>query len=173
MSPVIHETVRKEDAVSVPVWKRKLSSAEYVYQIYQLNIRLGEILINKPQKYKANYADNIIQTSLSALKHVQIADSIYLSKYAKPEDYFLRRENLLLAKGEIQHIATACYIFLEIVRKHDYASEGVIKMVDRYAKIYEQELEIGEKCEKCHNLIVGVLKSDNELFKKYIKPSED
>lgn len=62
--------------MSVPVWKRKLSSAEYVYQIYQLNIRLGEILVNKPQKYKANYTDNIIQTSLSALKHVQIADSI-------------------------------------------------------------------------------------------------
>ncbi len=53
--------------MSVPVWKRKLSSAEYVYQTYQLNIRLGEILINKPQKYKANYADEIIQTALSAL----------------------------------------------------------------------------------------------------------
>lgn len=78
--------------MSVPVWKRKLSSAEYVYQTYQLNIRLGEILINKPQKYKANYADEIIQTALSALKHVQIADSIYLSQYAKKEDYFLRRE---------------------------------------------------------------------------------
>lgn len=159
--------------MSVPVWKRKLSSAEYVYQTYQLNIRLGEILINKPQKYKANYADEIIQTALSALKHVQIADSIYLSQYAKKEDYFLRRENLLIAKGEIQHVATACYIFLKIVRKHDYASEGVVKMVDRYMKLYDQELEIGGKCEDCHNLIVGVLKSDNTLYNKYIKPRED
>ena len=159
--------------MSVPVWKRKLSSAEYVYQTYQLNIRLGEILINKPQKYKANYADEIIQTALSALKHVQIADSIFMSKYTKESDFFIRRENLLLAKGELQHVATACYIFLEIVRKHDYASEGLVKMVDRYRKIYDQELEIGGMCEDCHNLIVGVIKSDSALYNKYIKPGED
>lgn len=159
--------------MSVPVWKRKLSSAEYVYQTYQLNIRLGEILINKPQKYKANYADEIIQTALSALKHVQIADSIYLSKYSKESDYYMRRKNLQLAKGEVQHVATASFIYLEIVRHHDYASEGVVKMVERYAKLYDQELEIGRMCESCHNLISGVIKSDTELFNKYIKPRKD
>ena len=155
--------------MSVPVWKRKLSSTEYVYQIYRLAIRLSEILVNKPQKYKTNYTDNIIQTSLSALKHAQTADSIYLSRYSESKDYLLRRECLLLARGEIQHIATACYIFLEIVRKHDYASEGT----DKADKIYSQELEIGEMCENCHNLLGGVIRSDNDIYKKYIKPGED
>ena len=57
--------------MSVPTWKRKLSEAEFVYQVYQLNIRLGEILENKPQKYKANYTDEIVKTALSALENVQ------------------------------------------------------------------------------------------------------
>lgn len=156
--------------MSVPTWKRKLSNAEFVYQLYQLNIRLGEILTNKPQKYKANYTDKIIKTALEALEHAQIADSIYLGQYTKPDDYRLRREQLLLAKGHVQHIATACYVFLETVRKHDYAAEGDQEKTGRmYAKLYDQELEIGERCEKCHALLAGVIKSDNELFNKYIK----
>ena len=71
--------------MAVPVWKRKLSSAQFIYEVYTLNIRLGEILENKPQKYKANYADDIIKTALEALEHLQIADSIYQSwrGYAK------------------------------------------------------------------------------------------
>lgn len=159
--------------MSVPVWKRKLSSAEYVYQVYQLNIRLGEILANKPQKYKTNYTDHIIQTALSALNHVQIADSVYLSKYSSEDDYLLRRKSLQLARGEIQHLATACYVFLEIVRKHDYASETDEKAAQRKEKLYNQELEIGGKCEDCYNLISGVISSDSEVYKKYIKPRED
>ena len=53
--------------MSVQTWKRKLSNAEYIYQVYQLNIRLGEILVNKPQKYKTNYTDEIVKTALGAL----------------------------------------------------------------------------------------------------------
>ena len=156
--------------MSVPTWKRKLSGAEYVYQLYQLNIRLGEILNNKPQKYKTNYTDEIIQTALSAMKHVQVADSIYIGQYARADDFRIRREHLLLAKGELQHVATACYIFLEIVRRHDHASESENEKAGRvYAKIYDQELEIGDLCERCHKLIAGVIKSDSEIFNKHIK----
>ena len=157
--------------MSVPTWKRKLSGAEYVYQLYQLNIRIGEILVNKPQKYKQNYTDKIIQTALEALEHVQIADSIFIGKYSKEVDFLMRREQLLLAKGQVQHLATACFIYLEIVRKHDYASQGENEKTGRlYAKLYDQEMEIGERCERCHELIAAVIKSDNELYNRYIKP---
>lgn len=37
--------------MAVPIWKRKVSSAQFIYEVYTLNIRLGEILMNKPQKY--------------------------------------------------------------------------------------------------------------------------
>lgn len=155
--------------MSVPTWKRKLSSAEFIYQTYRLNLRLGEILINKPKKYKANYTDHIIKTALSALNHLQIADSIFLSKYSSELDFKIRRENLLLARGEIEGIATDCYIFLEIVRKHDYASQKVDD--EKSSKIFDQELEIGEMCESCYNLIKGVITHDNEIYKSYIKPN--
>ena len=153
--------------MSVPLWKRKLSSAEFLYRTYQLNIRLGQILANKPKKYKQNYADEIIKTALSALKHLQIADSIYFTKYSSKQDYELRHQYFTLAKGEVAHIATACYVFLEIVRKNDYASEG---KAAEYAKLYDQELEIGALCEECYELIGGVIRSDKELYKKYIAP---
>ena len=156
--------------MSVPTWKRKLSEAEFVYQLYQLNIRLGEILNNKPQKYKTNYTDKIIRTALEALEHAQVADSIYMGRYTKERDFLIRREQLLLARGKVQHLATACYIFLEIVRRHDYASEGENEKAGRlYAKLYDQELEIGELCQRCHKLLGGVIKSDSEVFNKYIK----
>lgn len=153
--------------MSVPTWKRKLSGAEYVYQLYQLNIRLGEILVNKPQKYKQNYTDAIVKAALAALEHAQIADSVYLGQYSKEQDYRFRREQLLLAKGEVQHVATACFIFLEIVRRHDHAGEGESDRI--YARLYDQELEIGELCERCHKLLAGVIKSDGDLYNKYIK----
>lgn len=155
--------------MSVAVWKRKLSGTEYVYQIYTMAIRLSEILVNKPQKYKTNYTDKIIRSSLSALEYAQTADSIYLSKYSPEQDYLMRRKCLQLAKGQVQHIATACYVFLEIVRKHDYASEGK----EKADKILRQELEIGEMCERCHNLLGGVMRTDSELYRKYIKPAKN
>lgn len=153
--------------MSVPTWKRKLSSAEYVYQLYQLNIRLGKVLENKPQKYKHNYTDEIIKTALQALKHVQTADSIYLTKYSTERDFRQRREHLLEARGQIQFIATACYVFLEIVRTRDYASENEHKQ--DIARLYDQEMEIGDRCEHCYNLVSGVIKADSELYNKFIK----
>ena len=154
----------------VPTWKRTLSGAEYVYQTYQLNKELGRILANKPQKYKQNYTDEIIRTGLSALKHLVIADGIYMSKYTMAKDYLIRRELLQKARGEIADVAVACYVFLEIVRSHDFASEGEHR--EDIAKLYDQEMKIGEMCETCHRLIGGVMKSDTEIFRKYIRPDK-
>ena len=159
--------------MSVPSWKRKLSETEYVYRIYILNIRLGELLINKPQKYKLNYTDSIIKTALSALEHVKIADDIKLDKSVKisktifSKDYCIKRENLLLAKGKIDDIATKCFIYLEIVRKHDYSSD--CKKQERYfAKLYDQEMQIGEMCDECIDLLDAEIESDKKIYKKYV-----
>ena len=148
--------------------------------------------MNKPQKYKPNYADDIIKTALSCLEHLQIADSVYLSKYSTAGDYELRREHLLTARGQLEHIATASYIFLELVKRHDHASEGKPKkkadpekteeelnaaeerrkkQEEEYKKkLSDQELEIGDVCETAYRLISGVLDHDKEIYKTYIKP---
>lgn len=154
----------------VPTWKRTLSGSEFVYQTYQLNKELGRILANKPKKYKQNYTDEIIRTALSAMKHLVIADGIYMSKYSLEKDYLLRRKCLQAARGEVADVAIACYVFLEIVRAHDYAAEGEHR--EDIAKLYDQEMKIGEMCETCYKLIGGVMKSDTEIYSKYIRPGK-
>ena len=152
----------------VPSWKRTLSGSEFVYQTYQLNKELGRILANKPKKYKQNYCDEIIKTALSALRHLVTADGIYMSKYTIERDYLLRRQELQKARGEVTAVAVTCYVFLEIVRTHDFASEGEHR--EDIAKLYDQEMKIGEMCETCYKLIGGVMKSDTEIYNKYIRP---
>lgn len=35
--------------MSVPTWRRELSKADYMYQTYRLNVRIGEMVINGPK----------------------------------------------------------------------------------------------------------------------------
>ena len=154
--------------MSVPVPKRNLSEAEYLFQTKELNRRIGEIMTNKPKKYKTNYADKIINAGLDALGNLQIVDSVYFDQHSSEEEYRIRREALLKAKGYLAHVSTASDIFLEIVKHHDYASEE--KNKHESVRIAKQQLEIGGRCQECINLIDGVLKYDKGIYKKYIKP---
>lgn len=121
--------------VSVPAQKRKLSNTQFLWELHQFNIRLGEICMNTPKKYRMNYADFIIKSGLEALKYAQMANGIYLSK-SIAEEAFNERELLLeKAKGITENIATTADIFLEHMRKLDGAN---------IEKILKQEQYIGE-----------------------------
>ena len=146
--------------MAVPTWKRKLSNTEYLFQTYNFCIRLNEIMANKPRKYKTNNIDRILNTAFDALKHCQTANSIFFQQNSSEQDYFTRRKFLQTARGEIQNVATISYIFIETVRRHDSESGE---------KLYKQEMEIGDYCENINRLIEGVIKSDTEIYKKYIK----
>lgn len=149
--------------MSVPVWKRKLSNTEFLFQTYNLCIRLNEIMANKPKKYQANNINRILNTAFDALKHLQTANSIYFHPNSPEQDYWVRRKLFQIARGEIQDLSTISYIFIETVRKHDYESAE---------KLYKQEMEIGDACEQINKLIEGVIKSDTDIYKKHIKPQE-
>ena len=149
--------------MSVPTWKRKLSNTEFLFQTYNLCIRLNEIMANKPKKYKTNNIDRILNTAFDALKHCQMANSIYFQQNSPEQDYWTRRRLLQMARGEIQNVSTILYIFIETVRKHDSESGD---------KLYKQEMEIGDVCDRVNRLIEGVIKSDTEIYKKYIKAEQ-
>lgn len=137
--------------MSVVSWERNESKVEYLYQTYQLNLLIARIVASKPKKYKANYGDALIKNGLDALKHLQIANSIYVST---KEDFILRRNHLLEARGIIDSLSTIAFIFLELTRS-----------ADANQKADKQEEQIGELCRKCVSLVTGVIKSDKQRYK--------
>ena len=105
---------------SVPSWYRKLSSTEYLFQIFTLNKEIARILSKKPKKYKVNYADEIIKSAAEALKCAQIANGIYVTGSVS---YDMRMSELLKTKGLIDHVSTMSYIFLELCQEVDGISK--------------------------------------------------
>lgn len=146
--------------MSVPTWKRSLSPTDFLYQPYRLCIRLTEIMANKPKKYRANMSDQILTTALDALKYLQTANSIFFTKTSSEADYLTRRRLLQTSKGYIENVSTVFYIFIETVRKHDSENDD---------RLYKQEMEVGDACNTIIKRIDGILKSDKEIYKKYIR----
>lgn len=143
--------------MSVPAWKRGTSQTDFLRYLMELNIRLGKIVGNKPKKYKQNYGDHLIKTALSALKHAEVANSIYISSSISPEDFAIRRGNFETARGEVDHLATAAYIFLEICKESHETS---------IQKVMKEEEYIGSMCEDISKSLSGVLKSDKRRISK-------
>ena len=147
--------------MSVPTWKRSLSNAEFLYQIFELNILIGRIMENKPKKYKSSYSDFVIQSGLEALKETRIANDEYFAGEAINErSYYFRKEHFQTAMSLVKTVSTVSHIFLEIVRaSNQYES----------TKLYKQETQIGDQCNVCINLLKGVMESDKERFKQSIR----
>lgn len=142
--------------MSVPQWKRDLSKADYMYQTYQLNIRIGEIVANGPKKYARSYGNHLIETALKALEEAQIANSIFVSKATKPDDYEIRRKALKMQLAYIHHIGTVFYIYKEQIKKCDGQDP---------VKLKNENEEIGERCAFTASLIKGIQDSDRKKIK--------
>lgn len=141
--------------MSVPTWMRSESKTKFLWRLYRLNIRIGEIVANRPTKYRANYGDRLITTALSALTHAQTGNGIYMHAAISESEYQLRRKHLREAKGYVEALSTTAYIYLELTAKAD----GVKK-----EKILKQEEEIGLECAEIARMIKGVLDSDRRIY---------
>ena len=139
--------------MSVPTWKRSTSSADYIYYCFELNCKLGEIVMKKETKYRKTYGDHLIKTGLEALSHLQIANSIFIGKTATEAEF---KE----AVGLLEHLSTTAYIFIELVRNNGQESNQ---------KLNNQEEYIGSKVEAIIRKTKGIIKSDAQIYKKYIK----
>lgn len=150
--------------MSVPTWKRSMSKSQFLYELYQLNITVGEIMDNQSKKHKDNYSNHVIKTALYALQMAQTANEIYFNaQTANLQDYQIRHDCLVKALGAVDNVSTVAEIFLEMVRKSGTVEEE---------KVYRQEQRIGQACLNCHNLLKGVIKSDKEIAKKSIKQAK-
>lgn len=143
--------------MSVPAWRRSVSKTEYLKLLFDLNIRIGEMVANSPKKYRANYGDMLIKNALEALKYAQTANGIYVSPAMPETDYNLRRELLQKARGTAENISTVGYIFLEQIRKHDH---------EESRKIYGWEEYLGATCGEISKKVSAVMKSDHAIYRK-------
>lgn len=141
--------------MSVPSHKRSQSRTEYIKLLFELNVRMGEIVMNKPKKYRENYGDELIKSCMQALRYAQIANGIFVAGKSKREDYLLRRRYLQQAKGTVESIATLAEVFLERAKRADR---------EESKKIIKQEMYIGEICAEIQKKISGVMKSDTERY---------
>lgn len=140
--------------MSVPSWQRKLSSTQFLYELYALNKDIGHIVMNSPKKYRPNYGDNLIKRADEAMMYAQRANKIYLTKNSPQVDKDERRLCLLRAKGLVDNISTTASLFLDLCLDCDNVNAQ---------KIYKREADIGERCELIIKLLNGVMKSDKRF----------
>ena len=141
--------------MSVPAWQRKLAKTQFLYETFKFNVRIGQIVMSKPKKYRENYGDRIINSSLECLKVCQAANAIYMNKDTTEDEFRKRRSYLRNALYLIDSVSTISDIFLALNYNLDGAKQ---EQIDR------QEEYIGSTCREIHLLIRGVMESDKKTF---------
>ena len=144
-----------ERIMSVPTWERTLSKTQFLYELYQLNVRLGEIVYNKPAKYRVTYGDKIVTQGIEAMRYAQAANLIFMSNKTTEADYNLRRKYLLNALSLVDSLSTLADIFLSLNYRMDGCSKETLE---------KNQIEIGSRTKTCHDLIKGVLESDKKVY---------
>ena len=139
--------------MSVPTWRRSESATEYLWQIYQLNLEIAEIVSNKPKKYKSTHSDLLIKNALEALSNANMANDIFVKT---EREFEIRKELLLKARGHSYNVALLGDIFLELCKKSPECDKR---------KCTKQLERIGSRCATCLKLINGVVKSDKKRYK--------
>lgn len=142
--------------MSVPTWRRNLSRTQFLYDLFQLNIRIGQIIANAPtQKYTHSYGNALVKTAQEALLYAQTGNDIYI---VDDKTYETRREQFQLCRGCVANIATVAYIYLETMRRHDDIKPA------KAAKMYDWEDEIGDLCDGIIKMLGGVMDNDREVW---------
>ena len=142
--------------MSVPVYKRSESKTEYLNLLYELNVKIGQIVANGSNKYVHSYGDHLIRTGLKALQYAQIANRIFITKNTSDSDYELRRSCLNKAIGLLDNISTTADIYLELSLNNSKISKK---------DILKRQEAIGKLCYKTIEKIKGVMKYDTSLRK--------
>lgn len=140
--------------LSVPTYRRKLSNTEYLWQIYLLCARTGEIVANKPKKYKGTFSDRLVNLSLQTLELAIRANEI---RVTNKEEYLKRKSLLTESKQTLWSYIIIFDLFLEACIKSPNTSQS---------KIIKEQIELGERVSSILKMIDGVLKSDKERYVK-------
>lgn len=114
---------KEECLVAVNEWMQRTSQTEYVWAIFQINIRLAQMICNSPSKYINNYGDDVKNNCAKALSCAQIAQEIYIRDNKINDDRFNNRQKYLRnAIGYLKATMTSGYIFFELQKNSNSIS---------------------------------------------------
>ena len=143
--------------MAVPTWRRNLSRIEFLYQTYQLEVRIMQITFNISSKYKQTFGVTLLKDCDEALLHGRTANRIFVKNQFQLDT---RSYELDLMASCVDNIATHFYVLMELLRHHDGAS---LKDMEKY---YDWANDIGERCDSIIAMINGVKESDRKKFNK-------
>lgn len=142
---------------------RSESSIQFIEEVYQLNVKLGTAYARMPTKYRQPYGEKMAECTLEALEHLQIGNGIYLSKDTSKELFDARQYHFNEAKGIIYHVCTLYQIYLRIRRTIENPKK------QDSDKWINQGKSVADACNRCIDLISGVIVSDKKRYKSYLK----
>lgn len=138
--------------MSVKVEDRSESKVEYLETARQISKRTAQMVANGPKKYLATYGDHLMRCSLQLFTHVDVANSIYVTRES---DYEQRRKHLLEARGMCYSIESTAKLYTDLV-----AEAGTADRERAYGRL----ADIARLCHKERGLIRGVLDSDRKRY---------
>lgn len=138
--------------MSVKVEDRSESKVEYLETARQISMRTAQMVANGPKKYLATYGDHLMRCSLQLFTHVDVANSIYVTRES---DYEQRRKHLLEARGMCYSIESTAKLYTDLVTAADSVGRE---------KAYGRLADIARLCHKERGLIRGVLESDRKRY---------
>lgn len=97
--------------MSISTWLQDLSKKQFLWEIYHLNIELGQTIVNLPKKYKWNYGDKLIQLGIKILEEAITGNEI---RAANEAEYQRRTLHLKEARAGLYAMAAEVDIFLKI-----------------------------------------------------------
>ena len=138
--------------MSISTWLQDLSKKQFLWEIYHLNIELGQTIVNLPKKYKWNYGDKLIQLGIKILEEAITGNEI---RAANEAEYQRRTLHLKEARAGLDAMAAEVDIFLKICESSPE--------VER-ARLNKNRKKLGDRLNKCGNLIDAVIASDKKRF---------
>ena len=138
--------------MTVWVEDRSESKVEYLETARQLSKRTAQMVANGPRKYLTTYGDHLMRLSLQLYTHVDVANSIYVTSEADPQQ---RRKHLLEARGMAYSVESTAKLYTDLV-----AEAGTVPREKAYGRL----ADIARLCHKERGLIKGILESDRKRY---------
>ena len=147
--------------MSVATYKRGESKAQFLDNLYKLNISVYGLVSKMPKKMQRIYGDKMINTALDAMKIAEVGNGIYLRNTTTQTSYEERIKCFEVVKGYVYSIMSIYNLSIDMMIENCH-----INKVDS-TKLVNNSLRTSKLCIDTMDLITNLIKSDKDRYKNY------